>query len=328
MSKIKLTAAQIKVLAEKMLLAKTMSDAEREIFMAKTIGEVYDLELSIAKVISAISKYDSVEVGEHLFYMSPADITKKVRTLASAASCTITQTAVAPNTRTEVTWTDLVSEQVYVCIHDWLKADHDILTFNADAIQEAMDRKEIYDVLQMVATGANSESNEYTIRSGQTAFTYLDAVDMSRSLAKYGTNLVLITGGNITTDIKTMSYNADKNQPFSIFDVVDTHIPIEELSVTVNGAATEVLDEDVAYLVAVSDSKKNRPLIVARRKLGVLTNKADTEYTDASQERVVISTGNTNQVGANQLLAKGFVGFESFSITSLNDKIYGKFTRE
>lgn len=323
--KVKLTAEQKSALKEEMQKAATMSAGDREIFIAKTIGDVYDLELPIPEVISAIARFERVAVGEHLFYNVPAAITKAVRTITSG--CVLTQTKVTPNSRTEVSWTDLVSEQVYVCLHDWVKGDHDVLTFNADAIQEAMDRKEIYLVLALALAGAVSESNVYTLRSGEDKFVYPDLVDMARSIARYGKDLVLITGGDITTDIQLMNYDADKNSSVSIFDVVQKHIPIEELSVTINGTPTVVLPANIAILVAVSDAKKNRSLLVARRQLGQVVQKSDTEYMDVAAERIVISTGNTVNVSTDLLLAKGFVGYEEFSGTSLNDKTYAKYTR-
>lgn len=321
----KLTAEQKKVVAEKMLQARKLAGSERELFMARTIGDVYDVELPIPEVLSSIARFERAEVGEHVYYLAPDTITKTVRTIS--ANCNITQTKVTPNTRTEVSWTDLVSEEVYVCLHDWLKADHDVLTFNADAIMEAMDRQEIYTVLQLVDAGAVSESNTYTLDSGKTTFDYPKLVEMARSIAKYGKELVLITGGNITTDIALMNYDADKNQAVSIFDVVNKHIPIEELSVTIDGSPTTVLSADVAYLVAVSDSKRNRSLLVARRKTEQLTEMADTERADEAKERVIISSGNGMNVGSTRKYAKGFFGAEEYSATSLNDKVYAKFTR-
>jgi len=323
--KIKLTAEQKSVLAERMKEARKYSDADREVFLARTIGDVYDVELPIPEVIDSIANFQRAGVGEHLYYMVPEAITKAVRSITS--NCNLTETKVSPSTRTEVSWTDLVSEKIYVCLHDWLKGDHDVLTFNADMIQEAMDRKEIYSVLALVGAGAVSESNTYGLRSGETKFVYPDLVDMARSVAKYGRNLVLVTGGNVTTDIQLMNYDADKNQSVSIFDVVDKHIPIEELSVTVDGTPTTVLSADVAYLVAVSDAKKNRPLVVGRRQTSELAMSFDTEMAPASKERIVISTGNQINIGANSKIAKGFVGFEEFSATSLNDKCYAKYTR-
>ncbi len=321
--RVKLTAEQRDVLKAKMKEARKYHGSERNEFIAKTIGDVYDVELPVPEVIEAISKFTSAEVGEHVYYLAPTTITKKVNVLTS--DCTITQTKVSPSTQTEVTWTDIVSEDVYVCIHDWLKADHDVLQFNADAIQEAMDRQEIYAVLQLVDAGAVSESNVYTLDSGKTKFDYPKLVEMVRSIAKYGRELVLITGGTITTDIALMNYDADKNQAVTIFDVVQKHIPIEDLKVTVGGVEKTVLAANVALLVAVSDSKKNRALIVARRKTEQLSEMSDTDA--IPKERVIISSGNGMMVGSSKKAARGFFGLEEYSVTSINDLVYAKFTR-
>lgn len=321
--RVKLTAEQKEVFGARMIEAKKYHGSDRDSFMAKTIGDVYDVEIPAPEVIESISDFTNAEVGEHVYYLAPTTITKKVNVLTS--DCTITQVKVSPNTQTEVDWTDIVSEDVYICLHDWLKADHDVLQFNADAIQEAMDRQEIYAVLQLVDAGAVSESNVYTLDSDKDKFDYPKLVEMVRSIAKYGRELVLITGGDITTDIALMGYDADKNQPVSIFDVVQKHIPIEDLKVTVSGVEKTVLAANVALLVAVSDSKKNRSLIVARRKTVQLTELADTEAVE--KERVIISSGNGMMVGSSKKMAKGFFGFEEYSATSLNDKTYAKFTR-
>jgi len=325
MSKIKLTAEQKTVLSEKMKEARNYSDADRELFIAKTIGDVYDVELPIPEVIDAIARFERVGRGEHLYYLAPETVTKKVRTLTSG--CNLTETAVTPSSRTEVTWTDLVSEKIYVCLQDWLQGDHDVLTFNADMIQEAMDRQEIYAVLALVDAGAITVSNLHTLRSGETKFVFPDLVDMAREVAPYGRNLVLITGGTVTTDVMLLNYDANKNQAVSIYDVVDKHIPIESLAVTINGSSTTVMSATKAYVVAVSDAKKNRPLLVARRQTAELANSFDTEMKPASKERIVISTGNEINIGSNSKIAKGFVGFEEYSATALNDYCFSKFTR-
>lgn len=321
--KIKLNAEQKKVLAEKMKEAKNYSGSDREMFIARTIGDVYDVELPIPEVIESIARTERAEVGEHVYYNAPDTITKKVNTLTS--DCAVTQTRVVPNTRTEVSWTDLVSDEVYVCLQEWLKADHNVLEFNADAINEAMNRSEIYGALSLVDAGAVAEGNVFGFASGETTFTYPRLVAMARSVAKYGRELVLITGGDVTTDVQLMNYDADKNQAVSIFDVVQKHIPIEELAVTIDGTPTTVLGANVAYVCAVADSKMNRSLIFARRKVAELGEMADTDVLD--KERIVVSSGNGLNVGAVRKLAKGFVGFEEYSATSINDKTYAKFTR-
>ncbi len=323
MSKIKLTAEQRKVLAEKMGEIKNLAGSERDLFMARTIGDVYDVEIGVPEVIESIANFERAEVGEHVFFLAPDTITKTVNTID--ANCNVTQTKVTPNTRTEVTWTDLVSEEVYICLHEWLKADHKVLQFNAEAIMEAMDRQEIFTVLALVDAGAVAESKTFTLDSGKTKFDYPKLVEMARSIAKFGRELVLITGGNVTTDIQLMNYDADKNQAVSIFDVVSKHIPIEELTVDIDTVTKTVISPDIAYLVAVADSKRNRSLLVARRKTDQLNEMADT--TSEPKERVIISSGNGMNVGNLRKYAKGFFGAEEYSATSINDKTYAKFSR-
>ncbi len=325
MSKVKLTAEQRTVLAERMKEANKLSGADKDQFMARTIGDVYDVELPIPKVIEAISRVERAEVGEHVFYNAPDTIDKTVNTIS--ANCEITQTKVTPNTRTEVTWTDLVTEEVYVCLHEWLKADHSVLEFNADAMNEAMDRQEIFATLALVDAGAVSESNVYTLDSSETTFTYPKLVEMARSIAKYGTELILITGGNVTTDVFLMNYDADKNQAVTIFDVVSKHIPVEELEVDIDSVTKTVINADVAYLVAVADSKKNRSLLTVRRKTNILTDMSDTNSAGEDKERVVIVSGNGINVGDKRKYAKGFFMAQEYSATSINDKTYAKFTR-
>jgi len=225
MSKIKLDATQKKVLAKKMMEAKHLAGSERDLFMARTIGDVYDVELPIPEVIESIARTERADVGEHVFFLAPDTITKTVNTID--ANCNITQTKVTPNQRTEVTWIDLVSEEVYICLHEWLKADHSVLQFNAEAIMEAMDRQEIFTVLALVDAGATAEGKVFTIASGLDKFDYTVLVDMARSIAKFGRELVLITGGNVTTDIALLNYDADKNQAVSIFDVVSKLIILQ-----------------------------------------------------------------------------------------------------
>lgn len=292
--------------------------------MAKTLGDVYDVELPIPEVIEAIFRTDRAEVGEHVYYLAPEVADKKVLTLTS--NCTVTQVKVTPRTRTEVTWTDLVSEEYYVCIPDLLKADHNVLQFYGESIIEAMDRQEIYSVLALVSAGAVSTGNVYTLDSGKTKFDYPKLVEMARSIAKYGRNLVLITGADVTTDITLMNYDADKNQAVDLASAgVQTWIPVEELTVDINTVPTTVIAANRAYLVAVSDSKNNKPGIFARRKVGVLQQAADTEV--IAKERIAIMSGNLMNVGSTRKLAKAIAGFGEVSGTLVNAYTVAQFTR-
>ena len=245
-----------KIMMAKEELKRIARSSDPVFEIAKTLGDVYDVELPIPEVISAIFRTERAEVGEHVYYLAPEVADKKV--LALTSDCIVTQVKVTPRTRTEVTWTDLVSEEYYVCIPDLLKADHNVLQFFGDSIIEAMDRQEVFAVLALVAAGAASTGNVYTLDSGKTKFDYPKLVEMARSVAKYGKNLVLITGADVTTDITLMNYDADKNQAVSLESAgVKTWIPVEELTVDVNAVSKTVIAANRAYLVAVSDSKNN-----------------------------------------------------------------------
>jgi hypothetical protein len=323
MKKQKLSASEVELIKKDMQRVIAMSAGEQTMHMARTIGEVYDEELPIPEVITSIFRTDRAEVGEHVYYLAPASITKSVYALTS--DCIVTQTKVTPNTRTEVSWTDIISPEFYVCIHDWLKGDHDVLDFYGRSINEAMNRQEIYAVLQLVDAGAVAQSNTYTLDSGKTKFDYPKLVEMARSLAKYGSKMVLITGANVTTDIVLMDYDADKNRETKVADVVDQWIKVEELSVSIGGTPTTVMSADVAYLVAVSDSEANMPGIFVRRKTGALAQMGDT--TAVAKERVIIDGGNFINVASDRKFSKSVCGYEEYSATLVNANTVAKFTR-
>jgi len=303
---------------------KIGKSSNREDLIARTLGDVYDVEIPIPEVIESVFRTERAELGEHVFYMSPENPTKEVFKLTS--NCTVTQEKVSPSTRTEVSWTDLISKEYYACIHDLLKGDHDVLSFMAVAIQEAMNREEIYGVLQLIDAGAVANNNVYTLDSGKTKFDYPKLVDMVRSVAKFGKSLVLVTGANVTTDIVLMNYDADKNQAISLASAgISKHIPVEALDVEIGGVNTTVIDEDIAYLVAVSDSAQNKPGVFVRRKLVGIADAEDTKL--VAKERAVISTGNMMNAGAVRKFSKGIAGFEEYSSTLVNSYVVAKFTR-
>lgn len=323
MAKEKLTAKEIEKIQAHMKSAIHMSANERDSFIARTIGDVYDEELPIPEVIDAVSRSERADVGEHVYYMTPSSITKELFTLTS--NCNVTQTKISPNTRTELTFTDLISPEYYVCLHDWLKGDHDVITFYADAIMESMNRQEIYAVYQLLDAGAVAESNTFTLDSGKTKFDFPKLVAMARSVARYGKDLVLVTGANVTTDIVLMDYDSNKQREHGISSIVSRHIPIEELTVDVDSVTKTVIDADVAYLVAVADAKNNKPVLFSRRKLDPLSDASDTEI--VAKERAVIDTGNMINVGTNRKFSRGKAGFQEYGSVLINAKVVARFTR-
>jgi hypothetical protein len=202
-----------------------------------------------------------------------------------------------------------------------------ILDLYAEDIQEALNREEIHAVLMLVDAAAVARGNVFALDSGKLKFDYPKLVEMKTAIRKYGKMLVLITGANVTEDVELMQYDANKYQGVDIKDVVDSWIPIESLDVTVNGTPTEVISADTAYLIAVSDSKKNRPGYFVRRKIdgSILSGLNDT--TMVAKERAVIVTGSNKPVATVEKFAKGIAGLEQVGIVITNSYTCAKFVR-
>lgn len=323
----KLTAEEIKIVADTMKKVRDMSGDQRELYIAKTIGDVYDNELPVAPMIDAVARIERAgnrPEDNHIYYMTPTSIDKKVFTLVS--NCNVTQAQVTPNSRVELSLVPIVSNDYWVCLTDFLKGDHDALGLYAKSIGEAMDRYEIKNVLALLDAGAVAESNTFTLDSGKDALDYPKLIEMRSSLLKYGTKFVLITGSNVRNDVDLMDYSANTFRPYTLETLGITHMPVLDYTVDTDASGQDALiDADVAYLVAVADAQGNKPILVARRSLALAADMADT--TLVGQDRIVIDTGNSKNVGSIVKYARGKAGYEEFGAVLLNSKTVAKFTR-
>lgn len=322
--KVKKTLTQEEVVAAQQEMKKIAMSANREEQIASIINETYDPELPIAEVISAIMNVGSAEPQESVYYFTPTLPVKKVYLLTS--NCNVTQEAVSPTSKNTLSFTTIVTPDYYICLDTLLNGDMNVLDLYAEDIQEALNREEIYAVLALVDAAAVARSNVFTLDSGKTKFDYPKLVEMKKAIRKYGRTLVLITGANVTEDIELMQYDANKFQGVNIKDVVDMWIPIESLDVTIGSSATDVISDDVAYLVAVSDSKKNKPGYFIRRKLASAVAGL-TDTTVISKERAVIVTGSNKPVATVEKFARGLCGLEQVGIVLTNSYTCAKFSR-
>lgn len=327
MDKTKITAEELNKVVASMRDVMKMTTEAREKFIAETIGSAYDYELPIPKVIESIAQVKLAgnrPESNHIYYLTPVDINKMVFTLTS--NCNVTQVQVTPNSRVELNLVPIVTNDYWICLQDFTSGDYDALAVYADAISEALNRYEIKNVLALLDAGAVAQSNTFTPDSGDTELDYLKIVDMVRSLARYGSNFVLITGANVTTDVLKMDFRANTFREYGLSNLNIKHIPIEDLTVDTNASGQEdVIDPDTAYLVAVSDSMKNRPLLVARRDLRILMDIGDN--TLEAQYRIIIDTGNIKNVGSVVKFARGKAGYEEFGAVLINAKTVAKFTK-
>lgn len=284
--------------------------------LAKLVGQPYDEEIAIPVEISAIMNVDTVERGEDYDYFVPTSETKVVYTVTNGS---VTQTAVTPETENTLSFSSYDSPEYFVYLEKMLEGKSDDLMRKNINANEALNRLEVKTVMDLLIAAATAESNTYTLDSGKTKFDYPKLVEMARSVARYGKNLVLLSGANVTTDIVLMDYDADKNREVSLEKLGVQHIPVEEFQYTHSGVQT-VLDADKAILVAVSDSADMKCGDFVRRKVRDIQGAGD-------KERVTISSGPAKHVGSDRKLAYGLVVFEQFGAVIKNTKPIAVFTR-
>ncbi len=311
--------------AAKDQLQKIAVSANREEQIASILNESYDPELPIAEMISAIMNTATAEPHESVYYFTPTLPVKKVYLLTS--NCNVTQEAVTPASKNTLTFTSIVTPSYWICLDDLLNGDMNILDLYAETIQEALNREEIYAVLALVDAAAIARGNVFGLDSGKTKLDYPKLVEMRKALRKYGRKLVLITGANVTDDVELMQYDANKFQAVNIKDIVDLWIPIEADQVTIGGTVTDVIDADTAYLVAVADSKSNKPGYFVRRKINAHILAGTTDTTMVAKERAVIVSGMIQPLGTVESFSKGLAGFEQVGIVITNSYTCAKFVR-
>lgn len=321
MAKKQLTQEQI-VAAQKQMKQIAFA-ANREEQLAMVINQAYDVEFPIAPLVEAIMNVASVDPFEPVYYIVPSLPIKKVYILTT--DCNVTHEQVTPGARNLLEFTSLVTPDYWICLHELLQGAYNILDLYAETIQEALNRYEIYAVLQLLDAAAVAQGNVFALSSGEVSLTYPKLVEIKRSIRKYGMKLVLITGANVSDNVTLMQYDANKFQPVNIKDVADAWFPVESLEVTIGGVATPVINPDVAYLVAVSDSKGNRPGYFIRRKISAEVLAGTTDTTIVAKERAVIVTGMMKAMGTVEKFAKGIAGFEQVGIVVTNPYTVAKF---
>ncbi len=301
------------LLAQEELKAKLESIAVSSgnpLELAKLANIPYDAELPIPEVISEIAQVASVEKGEDYEYFVQDVETKIVNTISNGS---VVQLAVTPGSESDLTFSSCSSDEYYVYVEKLLEAKYDPIAIKANVAMESLNRKEIKAVLDLLIASAESESNTFHNDSGVSAITFKKVVQMVRSVAKYGNKNVLISGGNVTTDIILMDYTEDKNRAKTLADAgISKHVKIESLTYEQSGTQT-VFDADKALVVASSDAEQNRCVHFVRRKVNALEK-------SGTKERIIVASGPRIQVGSNPKWAYAIVAMEQYGAVVTNPK--------
>lgn len=303
------------VKAKEELKAKVIAIAQSAVAnpgleLAKLANDNYDAELPIPEVIGAVFETASVEPGEDYDYFVIEPEAKVVYTVSSGS---VTQTNVSVDAENELSFSSYDSAEDYVYLDDILDGKYDPIAMKAKAQQEVLNRLEIKAVCDLLIAGAVAKSNTFAWTSGDKRLTFAKLVAMIRSVALYGTNLVLIAGANVMTDIMLMDYYENKNREFTVEKAKVKVYPIEAFQYTHSGTI-DVLDADKAILVAVSDSAGNKPGHFVRRKVNAVAMGEGV----TAKERLVISSGPAKHVGSARKLAIGILTYERFGAVLTN----------
>lgn len=279
MEKERMIAAREALEAKLQVIAQGGPEGSTE--LAKIANMPYDAELPVPEVIVEVAKTESVAKGEDYYYFAISPDGKVVTTISNGS---LTNTNVTPGTEAELTFASFSSEVYNVYLEKLLEAKYDVIAQKTGDCNESLNRKEIRDVMAALFTAADTRNNNFCWDSGDSKIDFEKLVEMVRSVAKYGSKLVLISGGNVTTDLVLMDYSEDKNREVSVEKAgISKWIKIEELTYT-HSTTAKVLDADYAILVAVADAANERSIHFVRRKVSTVDG-------SGQKERVVVVAG-------------------------------------
>ena len=298
--------------AKEALDAKALEIASKPYLMVSELcvlaNEPYDAELPMPDAVAAIAKVASIAKGADYEYWAVSASTKTVYTVTNGS---VTQANVSPSSPSTLSFSHYDTPEDYIYIPDLLEAKYDAIALKTADQMEALNRLENKLMFDALIAAAAGQSNTFANDSGDSVIDFEKLVDMVRSMAKYGTKLVLISGQDVTTDLILMDYAENKYREVSIEKAgISQWIKVENYQYSHSGTQT-VLATDKALVVATSDSQNNRPVHVVRRK--VMGVDGATE-----KERVVITAGPGHFVGAARKLAFSVVTYESLGIVVTN----------
>ena len=287
--------------------------------LGKIANTPYDAELPIDPLIETLCNVDRIGKGEDYQYFSIGVDTKTVVTISNGS---VTQTAVTPDTVNDLSFNSYNGEAEYVYVEKLLEAKYDVIAKSEKTIMEALNRKEVKDVLDVLIASAEAQSNTFALDSGVSYLTLAKLDEMIVSIEKYGTKIVAVAGSTCASDIRKLNYNEDKNQAIDLKAFgIDEVIKVPTFQYTHSTTMT-VLDADKLILVALSDSEGGKPVDFVRRKV------ADVFAGGDDKERIIVPSGPRLQVGANPKWAYEIAVMEQYGVVQPNPYAVAVFKRD
>jgi len=300
--------------------------------VARIIGEPKDPRKPYPNLIENICEIDTANPEDYIYYFDAIQDTDKVYVITSTGE--VTQENVTPDTPTQITFADAASPEYYIKITDLLSKKEDVLARKNKTINRALNAYEIQTVIGLMSTAASGVSHTNTLGSGYTRFSFPHLIDMLEQVQDYGDNYTLVLGATVDKDIKLWDWNDNKYH--SLKEALeDLNIERVRISLagsaaqyTKDGAATDVLAANTAYLVA-KDTEMGKPLLFVRKKLDTVKALGGViaEGQPAPERYVFMSPNPITVTGSARYLAVGVTGFEEIAAAVVNPYALSRFIR-
>jgi hypothetical protein len=283
--------------------------------MAKLANMPYDAELPVPQEIMEVALTDSVAVGEDYDYFAISPDGKVVTTISNGS---LTNLNVTPDSEAALTFYSYSSDVYNVYLEKILAAKYDAILQQTNKANESLNRKEVGDLVRALFTAAEARSNTYALTSGETKIGRENVRAMVRSLAKYGNKLVMISGGNVTTDLLDLDYDENKQREVTLEKLgINKWLKLEALEYT-HSTTKKVLDENYALVVATSDADAQKCIHFIRRKTKSIDGSGE-------KERVVVVAGPMVSIDTAQKWAYKVGMMEQYGIVVTNTYVVAAF---
>jgi hypothetical protein len=298
---------------------------------SKIIGQPLDPRKPHPEIVKVLCNLDTAEPNEYAYYYDALLETEVIHTITSSGE--VTQSKVTPDTPVALTFADFSTPEYYMLLKDLASAKEKTLMRKKRTITRALDTVEAQAIVTLLAAATTSSGNEHGLTSNQTKFRFENLIDMVEDVTDYGGDLYLVAGATIFKDKSLWNYDINKNQSvleaYKALNIKEIRIP-STMTMTLDGASTDVISSSVGYLVA-TDTSMEKPLLFVRKKIGnieglegIMMDTMDTE-----RQRMVMISPNPVQLanGTKRYWAIGIGGWEEFVGAVVNQYAISEFTR-
>ena len=302
--------------------------------IAQLIGQPINTQLPVPVEIQAIADTFTAQPGEKVYRFTTldttADVVLNVNT-STGAIVTVKRDGVGD---AEMTFQGLNSKLEYVLVDAVLASpDTDLLSRRKESITRAMDKREVYLIVDAILNGDASGDNVYfpvvnAEELGSGADIYDVIVAMKHKVEDYGDGYVLLCASDIKEDID----NYDKAINATNVGGVSLPAKLKELGIEVikmfgkvssasNEAEVAIMPAGKMILIAKnSRMSEGKPIKFVRRLISPEIAKLMGATVDNAQRALIVNPTPVNLAGVNTL-AYGIYGYESIIFCITNPKM-------